>query len=149
MSQPISWYMPRTPAARPTAFLPSQSIVRTLWVAMMSSLLRARSWSLLACLLRAIPLCLCAPASWQLLYFCKFISHILVSFNSCPLSRLRFWPREEATVLLRLGTAHFEVQVERSLQLFSAPRRGVAPLTFISSNPLSMSDDAHGATRVV
>ena len=49
MSQPISWYTSRTSAALPTPCFPSTAIVRTLWVAMTSSLLRARSRSLLAC----------------------------------------------------------------------------------------------------
>ena len=49
MSQPISWYTSRISAALPTPCFPSTAIVRTLWVAMTSSLLRARSRSLLAC----------------------------------------------------------------------------------------------------
>ena len=49
MPQPISWYTPTTSAARPKPCLPSTVIVPTLWKATMSSLLRARSRSLLAC----------------------------------------------------------------------------------------------------
>ena len=49
MSQPISWCTSSTSAALPTPCFSFTVIISTLWVAMASSLLRARSRSLLAC----------------------------------------------------------------------------------------------------
>ena len=37
-------------------------------------------------------------------------------------------PREKAGVLVRIGAGRFDVQVERGLRLFPAPRQGLPPL---------------------
>ena len=86
MSQPISWYTSRTSAALPMPCFPSTAIVRTLWVAMTSSLLRARSRSLLACRLAARRLVL------PLLLF--FLAHnfFLLIFFCTKTSVLQFLP---------------------------------------------------------
>ena len=99
MSQPISWYTSRTSAALPTPCFPSTAIVRTLWVAMTSFLLRARSRSLLACRRAArrlvLPLLLFFLA--HTFSFDNFFVQKLLSSNFCPRSRLSFWPREEGS----------------------------------------------------
>ena len=48
MPQLIHSYMPRTPPAQPTPWLPSTSVVGTMDIVMTSFPLRARSWLLLA-----------------------------------------------------------------------------------------------------
>ena len=101
MSQPISWYTSRTSAALPTPCFPSTAIVRTLWVAVTSSLLRARSRSLLACRRAARRLVLHLRLFFlaNIYFFKYFFVHKLMSSNFYPRSRLSFWSREEGSAL--------------------------------------------------
>ena len=119
ISQPISWYTARTSAALPTPCFPSTVIVRTLWVAMTCSLLRARSRLLLACRRAArrpaLPLCLLFLASIFLFFY--FFVHKLLSSNFCPRSRLSFWSHEEGSRLSFPASARPSYTPERSLML--------------------------------
>ena len=115
MSQPIFWYTRRISAALPTPCLPSTVIVRTLGVAMTSSLLRARSRSLLACHRAArrpaLPLRLFFLTSTFFIFV--FFLHILVSSNPYYRPRLRFWSREEGSTLPpRVGSPILHARAE-------------------------------------
>ena len=134
MSQPISWYTSRTSAALPTPCFPSTAIVRTLWVAMTSSLLRARSRSLLACRRAARRLVLPLRLFFLANTFFLFIIFVqkLLSSNFCPRSRLSFGSREEGLALPpRVGSPILHARAEsgaysRAPLLLPAFRDGAA-----------------------
>ena len=82
---------------------PHPAIVRTLWIALISSLLQPRFRSLLACRRAArrpaLPLSLLFLAKTFGTFIYLYFLYVHVSSNSCPRSRLRFRSREKDSAL--------------------------------------------------
>ena len=124
MSRTRSWYSLRTSAARPMPCFPSIAIVRTSWVATLSSRLRTFSLSLSASH-RLRP---ALPRRLQFLtrrFFILVISVIIFSFFRFlhfsrtlfllprPSSRLRIWSRETGSAIpSRVGRPIFRASAD-------------------------------------
>ena len=117
ISQPISWYTPRTSAALPTPCF--MLLIHSHRPHVMGSDVEFCSVSSVTVVARLSSCCApsrspSAPLFSGKFCFCNFLYiYVLVFSNSCPRSRLSFWSREEDSALPpRVGSPILHARAE-------------------------------------